>query len=294
MSCGQVKDWLGPYLDGEDSADTRRVMETHIASCPGCTAELKSLRRITSLIAQPAKAPVPPGLWDAIERRLDEARPSRLPTLLRFRSVLAAAAIVFVAVGVGLFAIQWTAQPAQAATVNFGALLDAVKFDPQRAFAEFISHCQGQEVSRARAIRHGRELNFAIPETLPGGFKLASTYALRFGNRPGVAAKYERDGEMLGVIFHPPVLRESFGTHNDRECVVGKHRGHAVEVGEWSLVHVTDPVCRCEETCRCKSTCHCILSRLDMATELPAVIAAVVPGLPATQPAGSLDAPEHP
>jgi hypothetical protein len=75
-----------------------------------------------------------------------------------------------------------------------------------------------------------------------------------------------RDGELVGVIFHPPVLKEQFGTHDDRDCVIGKHRGHAVEVGEWSLVHVTDP-----------TTCHCVLSRLDHERELADVLPLVAP-----------------
>ncbi|MBW7905328.1 MAG: zf-HC2 domain-containing protein [Phycisphaerae bacterium] len=275
MNCGQVKDWLGPHLDGEVSPDVQRAVEAHVADCAACSAELKSLRHVTSLLAKPIRAPVPPELWDAIEQRLDERRPQRRLTLSSFRSVFAAAAVLVIAVGVGLFSLQWGVQRAEAATVNFGVLLDALKFDPQRAFAEFLSRYEAQEVSLERAKRHGRDLNFAIPETLPGGFKLVSTYALRFGRRPGVAARYDRNGELLGAIFHPPVLREDFGTHEDRECVVGKHRGHAVEVGEWSLIHVTDP-----------TTCHCVLSRLDMESGLPAIMAAVAPAASETQPAG--------
>ncbi len=82
------------------------------------------------------------------------------------------------------------------------------------------------------------------------------------------ADHYERNGELLAMIFHPPILEEEYGTHEDRECVVGRHRGHAVAVGEWSLVHVTDP-----------TTCHCILSRLDPSSELPTIIAEVVANL---------------
>jgi hypothetical protein len=282
MSCGQVKDWLGPYLDSEVSPDVQRAVEAHIAECAACSAELESLRRMASLLATPIRAPVSPELWHAIERRLNEPRPQRRVILSSFRSVFAAAAVLVIAVGVGLFSLQWGVQRAEAATVNFGVLLDALKFDPQRAFAEFLSRYEAQEVSLERAKRHGRDLNFAIPETLPGGFKLVSTYALRFGHRPGVAVRYDRDGELLGAIFHPPVLREDFGTHEDRECVVGKHRGHAVEVGEWSLVHVTDP-----------TTCHCVLSRLDMESGLPAIMAAVAPAASETQPTAQ-PVPERP
>ena len=54
----------------------------------------------------------------------------------------------------------------------------------------------------------------------------------------------------------------------DAVDVIGHHRGHAVKVGDWKLVHLTDP-----------STCHCVLSRLDEATEIPAIMSAISPGL---------------
>ena len=73
------------------------------------------------------------------------------------------------------------------------------------------------------------------------------------------------------LLFHRPVQKEDYGTHKDHACVVGKHRGHKVEVGQWRLVHLTDP-----------TTCHCVLSRLDEQTELPAVMAAVAPDSPAS------------
>jgi hypothetical protein len=82
-----------------------------------------------------------------------------------------------------------------------------------------------------------------------------------------VAAEYLRDdGEFLGAVFHPPVQEEDHGSHKDHPAVIGKHRGRKVEVGEWSLVHLTDP-----------TTCHCVLSRLDEVTELPSVMAAMAP-----------------
>ena len=104
---------------------------------------------------------------------------------------------------------------------------------------------------------------------LPVGFRLQQVYVLQFGEHPGLAASYDRDGEFLGVIFHRPVRDEQFGTHKDYDCVVGKHRGHEVKVGPWRLVHLTDP-----------TTCHCVLSKLDESTGLSEVLAAVAPPLP--------------
>ena len=125
-----------------------------------------------------------------------------------------------------------------------------------------------QELTPTQTKQHAPDLNFEVPETLPGGFRLKSAYGLRIQDAPGIAAEYSRDGEFLGVIFHSPVHREDYGTHKDSPCVIGKHRGHKVEVGPWKLMHFTD-----------LTTCHCVLSRLMEDGELPAIVAAVAPDL---------------
>jgi len=96
---------------------------------------------------------------------------------------------------------------------------------------------------------------------------LKDVFILRIGSQPGVVARYDRQGELLAAVFHPPVRKEDFGSHKDYQCVVGQHRGHAVSVGGWTMVHVTDP-----------TTCHCVLSRLDQ-SELPSILQAVAPDL---------------
>jgi hypothetical protein len=179
------------------------------------------------------------------------------------------AAAVVLAIGLGMFGLIWMQPRAAAATVDFSVLLDALPLDAQKAFRKFLLLYDAREGSSLEAKRYAPDLNFDVPETLPGGFRLETVYLLRFGDLPGVAAGYERDGEFLGAVFHRPVHKENFGPHKDYPCMVGQHAGHKVSVGEWKLVHLMDP-----------TTCHCVLSRLDERTELPAVMAAVAPELP--------------
>ena len=178
-----------------------------------------------------------------------------------------AASILFV-IGAGIFAASWIGGGAEAsaAPVDFSVLLDALPLDADRAFQKFLTRYGARQVSVMQAKKYGAGLSFDLPETLPGGFDLKQVYVLRFGAHTGVAARYSRDGELLAAIFHPPVEREHFGTHKDYACVIGQHRGHEVAVGDWKLVHLTSP-----------TTCHCVLSRLDDATELPAVMQQLAP-----------------
>jgi hypothetical protein len=182
--------------------------------------------------------------------------------------VLAIAASIVIVIGLGLFGVPWdrTGGQARAETVDFTILLDAVQHDAVAAFDKFLTQYKAVVATPDEAKRNAPGLNFDLPQTLPGGFELRTAYILRFGEALGVAARYDRGGEFLGVVFHAPVLKEHFGTHKDRACIVGQHRGHSVPVGDWSLVHLTDA-----------TTCHCVLSRLNETTELPAVMTAVAP-----------------
>lgn len=284
MNCQSARQHLGAYFDGEVQPQLRREVEAHLLACPGCAQELVSIQDLATRLAPAEPVHVPEGLWSAIERRLDEpaeaahASPRSFTYLRRY----ALAASVLVAVGLGawaFFSYGGGASVARASTVDFGMLLDALPDDAGAAFEKFLSHYQARRVPPSEAKQAARRLDFDIPESLPGGFKLETSYVLRFGDEPGAAAKYSRNGEFLGAIFHRPVYREDFGTHRDYECVIGKHRGHAVAVGEWKLVHLTDA-----------TTCHCVLSKLDERKDLPAVMNAVAP----RHRGGELDHEDHP
>lgn len=261
---------MGPYVDDEADPEVRREVETHVSVCCACAEELDDIRQLATSLAQSRPVSVPSELWSAIEERLDSGHAARTSFISVFRSrlVLAIAASIVIVMGLGLFGVPWGRDQGQAraATVDFAILLDALQHDAVAGFEKFLAQYNARAATPHEAKRCAPKLSFELPRTLPGGFELQTVHILRFGEAPGVAARYDRGGEFLAVVFHAPVLKEHFGTHKDRACIVGKHRGHRVPVGDWSLVHLTDP-----------TTCHCLLSRLDEATELPAVMAAVAP-----------------
>jgi hypothetical protein len=242
-----------------------------------CRAKLEALRDLAAELAAPADVPVPETLWASIERRLDDepqttasrdlAKPAAHATWFR-RGPLALAALVVLAVGLGMLGLVWMEPRATASTVDFSVLLDALPRDARGAFSRFLGLYDARESSLAEARHYAPDLNFDVPEVLPGGFHVQAVYLLRFGELAGVAATYDRNGEFLGVVFHRPVNKENFGPHKDYPCAVGRHEGHKVSVGQWKLVHLMDP-----------TTCHCVLSRLNEQGELPAVMRAITPTL---------------
>ncbi|MFQ5413955.1 MAG: anti-sigma factor family protein [Phycisphaerae bacterium] len=278
MICDDALEHLGPLLDGELPPAERDDLVAHLATCRSCAKELNELRAMADELAVPPDVHIPEGLWAAIEQRLDVGGPSGaarhargVPARHRWlrRVPLALAAAVVLAVGLSVFGPAWNQGSARASTVDFRGLLDALPLDAQRAFRKFLVLYNAKESSAIEAKRYAPDLHFDVPDVLPGGFRLESVYVLQFGRRPGVAATYDRDGDFLAAVFHPPVQKENFGPHRDYPCVVGRHEGLKVSVGEWRLVHVMEP-----------TTCHCVLSKLDEETELPAIMAVVAPGAP--------------
>lgn len=287
MNCDRIERLLGVYVDDEVPPTVRDEIESHVSVCGNCRTELREFQELAVALAGRDPVSVPPDLWSAIQRRLElKVRPRRLFfQAFGRRPVQALAASIVIVVGLGLFGLPWggdRASQVNAATVDFSVLLDALQHDSVVAFDKFLSQYKASPTTPAEAKRYAAALDFALPQVLPGGFQLQTTYTLRFGEDPGVAARYVRDGEFLGVLFHAPILREHFGTHRDRECVVGKHRGHKVPVGEWSLVHLTDA-----------TTCHCLLSRLNEGSEIPAVLAAVAPSASTASENTQHDEHEH-
>lgn len=270
MDCEAAQELLGSYVDNELSSEARVELENHLASCFLCSEELNAVRELVAPLSAPASAQVPDELWSSIEARLDEGRPEGLRTLrIRFyKRPPAIAASIILVIGVGLIGSLWSgdASRAEASTVDFGVLLDALPFDANRAFQKFLMKYDAREVSPSEARSVAPELNFAIPDRLADDYELDKTYVLQFGDRLGVAARYATNGKFMATIFHSPVAKEDYGSYKNHSCVVGKAHGHKVEVGDWRLVHLTD-----------RTTCHCVLSQLDEEKELPAVLDAIAP-----------------
>jgi len=101
MACDEYKGLLSALLDGELPPEERARVEAHLETCPECRQLLEELRALdTQLAALPGVAASPD--FDArLGKRI------RRPRILTFRPTMriawAAAAVVLVAVGLGLF-----------------------------------------------------------------------------------------------------------------------------------------------------------------------------------------------
>jgi anti-sigma factor RsiW len=118
MACGQVKRLLPPFTDEELSGRTREQVTSHLASCPACRAELEALRADMGLLERVRTPEVSPYL---VTRVMAEVRRRRLPEVRGFARLvrsLAAAVIVAVSIGAGVFFGSGLAQTSTAVAAN--------------------------------------------------------------------------------------------------------------------------------------------------------------------------------
>jgi len=275
MDCPKAQGMMGAYLDGVLPEIQAEELEAHVAVCRPCSSELEKTRSLVDQLnwaaAKQQGVTAPKRLWSQIEQQLErDGRQSKVIWLIRlFKKPLAAAASLAILVGTGVFFAIWLSAgtgTAQAFTVDYSILLDDLAVDVDAAVMRFFDHYNAVPIDAESAQAAAGGLNFAIPPELPGGYHIEQAYRLKFGDSPGIAARYRRDQEPLVVFFHPPVEQAKLGIHRESDCQVAGRDGHQVEVGPWRLIHFTDP-----------TTCHCLLSKLDNESDVFAVLAGIAP-----------------
>ena len=100
MNHDHVKEQLLLYLDNDLPEDEKRRIEAHLSTCSTCREELAYLKRIPHALKRMPQTS--PGLWDAIETRIQGESQSIWTQLewagKRLVPLLAAAAVLMLAV----------------------------------------------------------------------------------------------------------------------------------------------------------------------------------------------------
>jgi anti-sigma factor RsiW len=76
MTCRELIDFLGDYLDGQLPAEQRGAFELHLGQCPHCATYLDSYRKTIALAGEAFEEDAPAELAapDEIVRAVIEAR----------------------------------------------------------------------------------------------------------------------------------------------------------------------------------------------------------------------------
>jgi len=120
MKHADVRDRLGPYLEGDLPLQQRALVDAHLDVCPSCAAELKELRGTIALLRSLPEVEPPQGLAGRVMARIQagEARPTLWVRLvdgfdlvLRPRPLVALVAASAGVLALALLAPGWRSEP---------------------------------------------------------------------------------------------------------------------------------------------------------------------------------------
>lgn len=278
MTCNESQKLLGPFLDDELDPGRGAAVQSHLAQCSYCQAELSSLEDLARQLGRVAEDTpcCPSEVWTEIERRLDASEEPAHGPLRIFRRPLALAASLALFIGMGVLfsaAFDRSIPTASAAVIDYRILMDGVASNVRGSIERFLTHYQARTIDRADADRLAPDLSFDLPAVLPSGYQFEQAYSFKLGTSNVIAATYEGDGTPLFLIFHP--TSDNVKGPKETSCRIGDLHAGQIEAGRWRLVHVMD-----------ESTCHCVLSTLQDES-LQSVVQAVSPGLTAGSAVGA-------
>lgn len=154
MNCTRIRELLDDHIDNALPAEQRRAVDAHLRDCPACEEERRRLRRLVAdLAALPTSVEPPRDLWGDINARLDRpARPvERDSRFVRWQPMLAAAALLLVAVGIGVAIKMIDDDPGSLLTPVPRAELASASAGEPKTFADAESDLENAKQSlRAR------------------------------------------------------------------------------------------------------------------------------------------------
>jgi len=266
ITCNQARDRLGELLDGELPPPLRDEVERHVEGCPACRRELQALRALAAALRPAPKASLPPGLWAAIERRLEAppqaggasraARMTPTPRAARLRLVrwrpLAAAAVLVLAVGAAWLWNKPLEPAAVAAQIDFRPLLEQAEGNIEAGVQALLRAHGGEPITPQEAARQ-MTMRVHVPAKLPGELRWKSMHVLNMGEHHRSLAFY-LDGPrgQLLLLQCPAGTRKEYGNRECIACQVGGQEGHVVRAGPLRLMHFESP-----------NVCVCVVSTLE-------------------------------
>jgi len=112
MNCDQVQTHLSDFLDASDDTVPRAEVDRHLAGCAACSAQLKELQLLVTLLRDRKAPPAPPELMGRIRERLAQEpapaveAPRGLGRLISWPSLAAGAVAAGLCIWVGFSVLK--------------------------------------------------------------------------------------------------------------------------------------------------------------------------------------------
>ncbi|HKA17063.1 MAG TPA: zf-HC2 domain-containing protein [Blastocatellia bacterium] len=245
--CKRVRSYLDSYLSNELMVETNLEVLKHLENCADCSRELDDRERIkTQLKRAVLNVQAPAALQDRI--RSDIRRPRRLNFNLTQSWILAAAAVIVLAVGLGIFFRPGggsggsNAKPlsviAEVAPNDVAGQILKVGFD-DHVFCAIdhgmaSKHFSSEEMSEKLGPKY-QGLVELVKEKMPQGFEIVVGHRCHYKTREFIHVIARRQGEVVSLI-----LTQKIGEAFPAESVSAVMNAAGVPVHEasWSDIQV--------------------------------------------------------
>lgn len=138
MECRNCNELLTALLDSELTPELRTAVEAHLAACPACTEEFRSLELAGTVASALPELEPSPQLWQRVAERLEGERLPAVRPLAgweRWRSLLSR---------------PWVPLTAAAGLIGVFILFNVAGPDSRRLESEFASYIQLREVKASQ------------------------------------------------------------------------------------------------------------------------------------------------
>jgi hypothetical protein len=174
MNHDQVREILGPYLEGELASAQQLVVERHLTSCPACTTEYRELRATVALLRSLPEPEVPAGFSERVlDRAREQAAGAGLSSWLR--SLWEGPWVAALAAGTADESLAFSrAAPdpgATAAEETLGSILSASEPEPESRALVSNPQRTTPAISPPASGTPGSHMAKRIPVLPPGGLR---------------------------------------------------------------------------------------------------------------------------
>lgn len=238
MNCDEAQNLLSPFYDGQLGDETKAQMSTHLEQCTDCAKSLRGYAELSGLARRSETPQVPPGLWEKMDRQLDEhsavaSRPNSLTKSRRFSATKIVSVLTLsLLVAVAVFLLPHAFHDHRELAVDFDHYLEAYAEDPEKAAEVLFAEYPSEEVDvETAAKRVGYRP--VVANALPEGYSIDSMHVMKMPCCTCIKTVCRNDKGATFVVFeHDSEQPLWFGDRQKRNCDCGGMPTSVIDLDE--------------------------------------------------------------